>query len=250
VIVVGAADLKGRIEKAVTRLVSGSVDGDRARIALPILYPSGAGAAVEVVVHGETCFISDMALGFSEAEMQGASDFYPGCAKRSVERFGVGFDGMSVFVLRASVDRMEGAIAAVANASVNATTAALFRAVEEKEKKKNSELFERVLQVFGERFVSKQEEVRGREVAWPAHNVVNLLNGRRAVFEYVNDNANSISSKFLMFSDLSKVEGFSLNSVVKDVGTVGPKTRMLADVSNIIAFSSSDEEYRTFARAA
>jgi hypothetical protein len=245
-----ATEFKGRIEVAVKRLASSRVEGERARIALPILYPSGAGSAVEVVLSDDKCFVSDIGLGFTEAEMYGASDFYTPSAQKAVERFGVGFDGLGIFVVQAPLDRIEGAVAAVANASVNAANGAIYKAMEEKEKKKNTDLFEKVCRVFGSTHVRKYEEIRGRDAVWPAHNVV-LIRGHKSIFEYVNDNPTSIASKFIMFSDLSRIgDELSLNSVVNSVESIGPKGKMLADVSNVIPFASSDHEYRRYARAA
>ena len=244
-------DREGKIEKAISRLVSSRVEGGRARIAMPVLYPSGAGAAVEVTINGDSCFVSDIALGFTEAEMYGASGFYDSAAKKASERFGVGFDGFSVFAVRSSLDRIEGAIVAVANASVNATAGAIFRAVEEKEKKVNVELFERLTRVFGPKSITRQREIKGREVLWSAHNVVSVGAEKLAIFEYVNDNSISVSSRFIMFSDLARAGGIaSLNSVVSDLGRIGPKARMLADVSNVMPFSATDAEYIAYAKAA
>ena len=244
-------DREGKIEKAISRLVSSRVDGDRARVAMPVLYPSGAGAAVEVTINGDSCLVSDIALGFTEAEMYGASDFYDSAAKKASKRFGVGFDGLSVFAVRSSLDRIEGAIVAVANASVNATAGAIFRAVEEKEKKVNLELFERLTRVFGHKSITRQREIKGREALWSAHNVVSVGDGKLAIFEYVNDNSTSVSSRFIMFSDLARAgEIASLNSVVSDIGSIGPKARMLADVSNVMPFTATDAEYIAYAKAA
>ena len=122
--------------------------------------------------------------------------------------------------------------------------------MEEKEKQKNHELFERVRSIFGAAAVAKTAELKGRDAAWEAHNVVLLNDHRRAVFEFVSENTNSISSKFLMFSDLSKVKDeFSLNTVVKSVEKLGGKGAMLADVSNILDISSPEAEYIRYAKA-
>ena len=79
---------------------------------------------------------------------------------------------------------------------------AILSASEEKERRDNAELYERVREFFGDRAVAKREELGGREAKWAAHNVVTLPNRRKAVFEFVTAHTNSISSKYMMFSDL------------------------------------------------
>ncbi|MDE2444993.1 MAG: hypothetical protein KGO94_02370 [Alphaproteobacteria bacterium] len=219
-------------------------DGERARVAVPVLYPSGSSAAVEVVFNAGKCFVTDLALGQMEAEMQGASNFYGDAAKKSVQRFGVGYDGLSIFAIWASLDKIESAIVSVANASVFAASNAIYKAVTEKEKRKNEELFEKIVRVFGKNDVVKDDEVIGRDAVWPAHNIVSLRNNRKAIFEYITPHQNSISGKYMMFSDLAKLEDkYSLTSVVNSIDSLGPKGAMLAEVSEVIQLAASDTEY-------
>jgi hypothetical protein len=243
--------IKEKIEEAAAGLISVRADGDRARISLPLMYPSGSGSAVEVMVNGENCFVSDFGFGAMEAEMYGAESFYENSAKKAADRFGVGFDGMSIFKTWASLGRLDAAVVAVANASVQAATGAIMSASEEKERRDNMALYERVREFFGDRAVAKREELGGRDAKWQAQNVVTLSNHRKAVFELVSAHPNSISSKYIMFADLSRVEdGYSLNSVVKSVTHIGSKGAMLADVSHLVELDSPKETYLRFAAAA
>ncbi|MBL8908202.1 MAG: hypothetical protein JNM20_16130 [Rhizobiales bacterium] len=227
------------------------IEGEKARLNVPVSYPSGAGGIVEVTYSEGTCFVSDMGTGYMEAEGYGAAEYYGPSARKAAERFGVKFDGLCIFAIWASIDRLEGAIVSVANASAQAAAAAIFRAVEEKEKQRNLELYERVVEIFGVRTVAKTQELKGREAAWNAHNVVLFPSSRRAVFEFVSESQNSIANKFMMFSDLSRVEGaYSLNSVVKSIERIGQKRAMLADVSNVLTLSDAPEAFRRFAEAA
>ena len=124
-------------------------------------------------------------------------------------------------------------------------------ASEEKERRDNAALYERVREFFGHRAVSKYEELGGRDAKWQAQNVVTLPNRRKAVFELVNAHPNSISSKYIMFADLSRVEeAYSLNSVVKSITNIGSKGAMLADVSNLVELDSPKEVYLRYAEAA
>lgn len=237
--------LNDRLDKAVSRLMAIRIDGDRVRVSVPVLYPSGASGAVEIIVNGDNCFVSDLALGQAEAEMSGAVTFYDHCARKSAERFGVGYDGLSIFAVWASIDKIESAIMAVSNASVAAASGAIFRAIDEKEKQKNDELYEKIRKLFGPyNDVARQQEVLGRDAAWPAHNVVTLPNKTKVVFEFVSESQNSIASKYMMFSDLVRVEGhYSLNSVVRSVQRIGKKGAMLADVSHVMQLEASNDEF-------
>ena len=244
-------NLKGRLDQAITRLMSAHVEGERAQLTVPVLYPSGASACVEIMLNGDKCFVTDMGFGQTEAEMYGASDFYDPAARSASTKFGVGYDGLSVFAAWASVDNIERAIGAVANASVSAAAHATMRAVEEKEHRVNVDLFARVAGIFGPQRVARSVDLSGKEATWTAHNVVSLHNGRRAVFEFVSESTISVSSKFLMFSDLSRREGeFALNSVVADISKVKGKSAMLADVSRILEFLAPESDFKKFAEAA
>ena len=148
------------------------------------------------------------------------------------------------------MEKIEAAITAVSNASVFSASNAIYKAAEEKDRHRNTELFEKVVQVFGNKYVAKAAELKGRDAVWDAHNVVILPSGRKAIFEYVSESQNSIASKFMMFSDLAKADhGFSLTSVVSNIERIGKKGSMLADVSTILALAANDDEYRTRAIA-
>lgn len=249
--VIANEKIEARIAEAVSKLVSTSIDGGRVRISLPVLYPSGAGSAVEIMINGEKCFVTDFGFGLMEAEMYGAEEFFDSAARKSAARFGVGFDGASVFALWADLSRLEGAIAGVANASVQAAGASIMRAVEEKEKRTNREVYERVVEYFGARSVVREQDLSGKEDVWTAHNVVIIPGRKKAVFEFVTDNANSIANKFIMYSDLSRIENtYSLNSVVRSIPSIGKRGSMLADVSNVLSLDSPRELYLRYAEAA
>jgi hypothetical protein len=245
-----AGSVEGRLKQAVSRLMSVQVEGERARLTVPVLYPSGSSCAVEIMTTGDKCFVSDLGFGHMEAEMYGAEDFYGISAKAAAGRYGIGFDGLSIFTTWASLDKVEAAISSVANASVQAASVAILRATEEKDRHKNSELFDRVRSIFGAAAVARTADLKGRDADWQAHNVVLLSDHRRAVFEFVSENTNSISAKFLMFSDLSKrKDAYSLNSVVRSVEKLGNKGAMLADVSNILNVADPAAEFIRYAKA-
>ena len=242
--------LKEAIAAALARLVSVRVVGEASVVGVPVSYPSGAFAAVHISISGDKCFVSDCALGMREAEMAGTSDFYDASAKEAAAWFGVGYDGASVFAASAPLERIEGVIVAVANASAMAVSRALYKALDAKERQSNTLVFDLVSEIFGRNNVTKQQELTGKNTVWPAHNVV-TFNGRKAVFEFVGDNGNAIASKFFMFSDLAQADKSpSLNSVVKSLESLSAKGKMLSDVSNVVSMNAAHNEFRRLALVA
>ena len=243
--------IETRIREAVARLMTTQGESDRIRVSVPVLYPSGATSTIEISSVGDTCFVSDMGAGHTEAYLANAAEFYNHQAKRAADRFGVGYDGQSMFLLRAPMDQIEGAIATVANASVQAASFAILKADEDKDRRRNDEVYDRVRSIFGVAAVAKEAVIEGLRSTWDAHNVVALPHGRRAVFEFVTANANSISNRFMMFSDVSmRKEPISLNAVVKDAQALGPKGGLLADVSNVISLAAANDDFLRYARVA
>ncbi|MCA3563215.1 MAG: hypothetical protein IOC90_16130 [Methylocystis sp.] len=182
--------------------------------------------------------------------MAGTADFYDGAAKEAAAWFGVGYDGASVFAASAPLDRIEGVIVAIANASVNAVARALYRALEAKDRQNNTLVYDVVSEIFGRVNVAKKQELIGHDATWEARNVVSI-NGKKAVFEFVGEHGNAIASKFFMFSDLSKGHNApSLNSVVNSIERLTAKAQMLSDVSNIMAIGASPDEFRRNASVA
>lgn len=244
---------QSEIARAVSRLVTATYVGDSVVVSLPIIYPSGAFVGVSISLESEDkCFLSDTAIGLREAEMTGASDFFGSAAKQLAEHFGVGFDGASVFAASASLDRVAGAAAAVGNASAGAVARAVMKAAEHKEHARNNMVFDIVSDIFGRPNVDRAIEIAGRDFSsWPAHNVVSFRDGHKAVFEFVGGHTNSIANKYLMFSDLGKVETPpSLISVVNSIDNLGSKGAMLSDVSNVLELKSAKSLYERYARAA
>jgi len=243
--------LRARVEEALARISSVREMDGRVLVDLPIMYPSGAMAVVEVVRKRDKYWVSDMGHGLLEAEFMAAHDYYGRVAKKIAEEFTVNFDGNSIFALWVSDGRLEAAIICVANASNKACSEAIRQASDTQAKRQNERIFTRIIKVFGERLVAKTAEVHGQHANWDAHNVVVFPNRQQAVFEFMTSHQNSVSSKFLMFSDIKGAEAnVSLNAVVQNIESLDEKAQMIGDVANIVPLTASDDEYRYFARVA
>jgi len=227
-------------------------DGGRVMVDVPITYPSGSSVVVEVEQNADRIWVSDMGMGLVEAEMMAAQDSYQSLARAKADEFGVGYDNSAMFVLWVPSGRLEAAIVCVANASAQAAADAVRSAAEATHRKQSSVVFERIKSVFGARMVSKSVEIRGKRSSWEAHNVVLFPDAHRAIFEPMTMNANSVSSKFLMFSDLREpgMAHYSLNAVVENVKELDAKAQMVGDVANIIDLKASDDVFRQYGAVA
>lgn len=239
-----------RVREAVARLAGAREMDGRVVVDLPIMYPSGAMVVVQVERNGDKVLASDMGYGLVEAELSAAEEFYGVSATRAAEEFSVGFDGYAIFALWVSIDRLESAIVCVGNASSRAAAEAVRRASDIQSRSQNERIFDRIAKVFGKKSVARKTEIPGRHASWDAHNVIVFPDRRRAVFEYMTNHANSISNKFMMFSDIKAVDdSISLNSVVKSLDDLGEKAQLVGDVANIVPMRATDDQFRRFAEA-
>jgi len=247
-----ADDIMGRrVRDALTRIAAvRDLDG-RTVIDVPIMYPSGATAVVDISRNGDRYWVSDMGRGHVECEMSGAESFYGKIASRVADDFGIGFDGDAMFALWVTSARLESAIVCVANASSQASSEAVRQAIDTKLRAQNERIFERIRTVFGEQSVARSVDITGRHASWEARNVVVFSDRRKAIFEHMTSHPNSVSSKFLMFTDIKSADlGISLNAMVRDIRNLDEKAQMIADVGNIIQMSATDEQIIRYARAA
>jgi hypothetical protein len=245
-------DLVRRVRDAVGRLmVHSALPDGKVHLGVPVCYPSGSCAVVDIERNGDRIWVSDMGMGLVEAEMMGARESYQHLARGKAGEFGVDYDGNAIFVLWAPIDRLEAAVICVANASAQAAADAVRNASELSQRRQEDKVFERVRSVFGNQSVARTRDIAGKRTSWEAHNVVVLPNARCAIFEPMSKHPNSVSSKFLMFSDLRAADlPISLNAVVEDIGELDAKAQMIGDIANIVELRSSDETFRRYGAAA
>jgi hypothetical protein len=244
-------NIADRMPGIISRLTSVSVRGDDLRLTLPIIYPSGSEAVVQITASGSNCLVSDLGVGSHEANLGGFDDLYPRYARLVGDALGVRFDGHGLFVLDAPVDRLDGAIVNVANASVRAVSLAGLNASERREKARNEELFEKLITIFPLSVVRRNTNVVGASRAWQAHNVVELPSRQKTIYEFVGPSATSVYSKATMFLDISVLEEAPTRvSVVNSLEGMGEFVGVLSHVSNVIQLEASREVYEKYANAA
>jgi hypothetical protein len=105
------------IELAAQSLVRLARIGDKRVVTLPLYYPSGAAAAIEVGAEGESFRVSDGGLAFQETELIGGESQFARKAEAIAKKFGIEADRRIVFC-HARADQLAGAIADVGAASV------------------------------------------------------------------------------------------------------------------------------------
>ena len=239
-----------RVREALSRVAAvRGLDG-RIVVDVPVMYPSGATAVVEVERNVDRYWVSDMGHGRIETEFVAAQDYFSAAARRAASDYGVEFDGNAIFALWVPSARLEAAIVCVANASNRACSDAIRVASEAKGRRENDRIFQRIQKVFGPEHVTRSLDVAGRHAHWEAHNVVVFSDRRRAVFEAMTSHPNSVSSRFLMFSDIKSAdEEISLNAVVRDLSSLDEKAQIIGNVANIVGIDATDEELMRFAKA-
>jgi hypothetical protein len=245
------SQLENRVRLALSRIAAvREVDG-RLVLDIPVRYPSGSTVVVEIERNQDEFWVSDMGLAHVEAELMAAQGCFAKSAKKAAERYSVGFDGNAIFTLRVPNGRLEAAIICVANASQFACEEAIRNASEAQFSERSNKIFDRVAKIFGRNLVAKSAEMRGRHTTWEAHNVVVFPDRRTAVFESMTNNSISVSSKYLMFSDLRAAsDDIALNVVVGSISSLDPKAQMIGDLANILSFSDiTDDEIRNYAKA-
>lgn len=239
-----------RVREALSRIAAvRGLDG-RLVVDVPVMYPSGATVVVELERNADRYWVSDMGHGRIETEFVAAQEYFATAARRVASEYSVEFDGNAIFALWVPSARLEAAIICVANASNRACSDAIRAASEAKGRRENDRIFERIEKVFGPKQVNRSIDLAGRHAHWEAHNVVIFPDRRRAVFEAMTSHPNSVSSRFLMFSDIKSAdEDISLNAVVRDLSSVDEKAQIIGNVANIVAFDATDEELKRFAKA-
>lgn len=232
------------VEKALSGLIYAWREGERQFVSVPVQYPSGALCTVEISTGKTHAHVSDLGAGHAEADILCDDTSFPRFAQQQAAKRGLKTDGHSIHIEDVAEGMLVSAIIAVANASAAAAHAAITNDGERREEVRKNVIFQKVRLAFPDASVSRSLEVPGGRAIWTAHNVVHLRNNRLAIFEPVTSHQNSISSKFLMFSDLSQRQEVLLNAVFSDPRKLSPKAQMLKEVANIVGVDDSLDDYR------
>jgi hypothetical protein len=226
------------VETATRELVAVSHRDRSSFVRTPLMYPSGANVVVSVSAEGDgdTFFISDFAAGHTEADMMGASSIYSRHARAIAHNAGIGFDEHSLFVVRARLDQLAGAIASVANCSYEAVSVSAFRLAERKTSEEAEVLYERLVKIFTPKLVSRNVDIFGAShTPWKVASVVRRDN-RITIFEPVSRHHSSIVTAATKFHDISLLDNPPNRvAVVRSKDELGTYFSVLAQSANVVS---------------
>jgi hypothetical protein len=234
------ADRADAVEAAARSLLLVRHDGETSRVALPMFYPSGAAATVEVTQNGGRFLVSDAGLAYREAELIGAENLFNRNAAPVAEQFGIEA-GKRGFTALASVEHLAGAMADVAAASVQVAHRICERVAQRSETAIAAHLYDRLVAVFGAQKVVPEAEIAGASShKWRISALVHI-GGKDMVFEAVSNHHSSVYSSATMFHDLSLLERRPVPvAVVKHKAALGAYLSILSQAANVIEENVSD----------
>jgi len=239
------------VDETLRRIASAEHFSQGSLAKLPLLYPSGASVVVQITEVQDRCFVTDMGLGFQEAEMIGATRQYVGFAESLAASAGVKYDGRSVFIAEVPRDRLAGAMITIANCSQQAANLAAMKIAEKTDSDAKEELFERLRIIFPDESVEKDAPIVGASShKWKVSVLVAGKQGQ-AIFEAVTQHHVSIVSAAAKFGDIARLETPPPRiAVVRNKAALGDYLGVIAPAaSSVIEFAAANDTYRLLRRA-
>jgi len=237
-------EIQGAVESAVRDLVHVTRVGEAYYVNLPMLYPDGSFVTVRIDrMTGTGIRVSDAGFAYREVDDLDASRSFKRTANKVAETTGVDV-GERVISVEANIETIERAIFDVAGTSWRVANVISERIFEEDDVVLSAELSTRLKAVFGSDKVCEGEKIVGAStVEWPVSAIV-LLEEHKAVFQAVNDQANSIYRASTAFRDISSVtKQIRLIAFVRSKAILGPRLALLAP-ARVVEEGQSDESLR------
>jgi hypothetical protein len=217
-------------------------DRNASFIHLPVLYPSGSMVVVRIDPHHDDHYlVSDMGLGFEEADLMGAGRLLTHTAPAVAVRAGVHFDRQT-FSIGVRRDQLVGAVSVIAACSQEAVQMAAFRLDEKKRADAADRLCERLYRLFTPAKVERGATVYGAsDTPWTVTALVQA-DGHKAVYEPVSDHANSVASALTKFVDLTQLDNPPARiAVVRKKELLGTRLALIATAANVVEEGVSDQ---------
>lgn len=235
------------VEDAAQQLVAVEEVSGAQYVKLPLMYVSGASVVVRVERAGSSTefLVSDFGSGHQEAEWLGGELTFRRVARSIAGAAGVGFDHFAFFTVRVSSDQLAGAIATVANCSLEAVLVTSTRVAEKRAKDDAAELYDRLSDLFTPRAVTRDASVVGASnTQWHVAALVQAGN-RPVAFEAVTKHPNSIYAAVTKFHDISLVK-FPPGrvAVVQRKDQLRTYLGVLSQSSDVIEQESADQIFR------
>jgi hypothetical protein len=247
------SDFARLVDSVARQIVTTQHRPDGSFINTPLVYPNGSTVVVKIHQSGERYFVTDMGLGYQEADLMGASNIYSRHARLIAEAAGIKFDHQAFFVIEATREQLSGAVVTVANCSQEAVIVTAYRLSERRDADEAERLYERLIRVFSTNRVSKDAEVIGHSsTKWPVTTLVRPeKRGRVTVFEPVRKHHGSIAHVNMKFSDLRALEKPpNCVAVVQRKAEFGTWLGVLTLSANVIDDDVPNETFVRLAEAA
>lgn len=197
------------LENALARVVQ---TGEPVRVSTTTLLPSGATASVLVRPSGNGTFlVSDDGGGRSDLLTLGHTTLTGSDRKRGdsiANRLGLIFDGSGFAVREVTADQLAGAIIFVAEASRDWASVAAENATKRAQFGLSKRVEERIRAIAPNAKITREAEVAGASTKKHRFDLVmDLDRERKAVFEIVSPNTNSLSAAHLKLFDVRDAHG-------------------------------------------
>jgi hypothetical protein len=240
------------VEEVARTIVAAEHRAGGSFIRTPLLYPSGATVVVRIEDGSDRFFVSDIGLGYQEAEMMGAGSMYGKNAHTIAEVAGVRFDNQAFFVMEASREQLAGAVVTIANCSQEASVRAADALAEKTFEDNKARLYERLVKVFNSKIVSKNVEVIGSSnQMWRVAALVSVPHARPTIFEPVTKHPNSVAHASMKFGDIALREDAPQRvAVVRKQAEFGTLLTVLARSANVIEDDAPNDRIIQLAKAA
>jgi len=241
------------VENVMRELVAAEHRANESLISTPLLYPSGATVVVQVRNEGRSYFVSDMGLGYQEADLMGAGLIYGRHARLIAENAGVGFDNQAFFVVQVSRDQLAGAVIAVANCSQSAAGLAALKLAERKAGDMADRLYDRLITVFRPELVDRHAEIVGASNI--RYRVATLVRAEKSavptIFDSVTKHPTSVAFASQQFNDIARLEDAPRRvAVVQRRDEFGDYLGLLSQAASVVDIEATKETFRMLARAA
>src|SRR5262245_4308689 len=248
------------VDAVARALVATDHDVNGSFIRTPLAYPSGSLVVVRVdQADDNRLFVSDLGLGYQEADLAGAASFYTRHARTIAEKAGVGFDNQAFFVMEAARDQLAGAVVTIANCSQEATVRAADSLAEKTFEDSKERLYERLVAVFQKktptsRVVTKNAKIVGQSsTEWQIATLVRPPGAvRPTIFEPVTKHHLSVASAAMKFSDIARLGADAPGRVamVHDKKEFGTLLGVLSQSANVVDDDVPDSTIERLAMAA
>lgn len=232
------------VDEAVRRLVTTSHFAAGSIVSMPVSYPSGTTVTLEITMQQGRCFVSDRGGAFQEAEMFGAPRYFKTEAVRIAEAAGIRFDGRDMFVAEVPPENLRGAMVAVANASAEATTAAMLRAADRGDHDARENLYARLVSIYKTKDVQKDAQLIGKSNHKWRVSVLVMDKTQQWVFEPVTGNYISAVGTAAKFQDFAQIEfPPSRAAVIKSRDDMKDFYGLIAGASNRVLTMSDPDSF-------